>query len=93
MNFSAVHEGLEPGKYFDTVWVALPAQTHQYLIQTLAPIKQFCLWVAAVEMDVDSKTIPHITLRYLGYDTDNLRNLINYKIPEFKQVIQPQNQH
>lgn len=88
MKFDNYFDRLLPGKYFNTVWVALPDYSLPYLKESLSPIRTWCEWCIGVDGGFKPNTIPHITLRYLGYDSEELRFKILGKIDKFREVIQ-----
>lgn len=67
--FSDVYQNLEPHRYFDTIWCYLPDKFSEYFINKLSPVSKYFDWLLGREKD----RIPHITLRYLGYDSQDLR--------------------
>lgn len=88
MKFNNHYERLVPGKYFDTLWVALPDSSLLFLKEALSPIRSWCEWCIGVDDGNKPNTIPHITLRYLGYDSIELREQILNNIDGFRDVIQ-----
>lgn len=88
MQFDNYFDHLLPGQYFDTLWVALPDSSLLYLKEALSPIRPWCDWCIGVDNGNKPNTIPHITLRYLGYSSTELREKIFDKIDEFRNVIQ-----
>lgn len=79
-NFRNLYNRLEPGRYFYTIWVALPDLVIPVIKQNLSSLLPFCNWISTFVEDDDSKKIPHITLRYLGYEDEVLKdNIISQK--------------
>lgn len=87
MQFDKYFDHLLPGQYFNTLWVTLPDSTLPYLKKALSPIRPWCEWCIGVDNGNKPNTIPHITLRYLGYDSKEFREKISNTIDEFRNVI------
>ncbi|MCL5784343.1 MAG: hypothetical protein M1142_03245 [Patescibacteria group bacterium] len=69
------------------MWVSLPQENHVILAGILSPIRDLCIWCTTVEMNKKANTIPHITLRYLGYDSEKLRKKVEQDKELFRKTI------
>lgn len=68
MGFSKINPDLGKGRYFTTVWCTLDSKVFPFLHQVLEPIVPYCNWLSTYGDSVkDSKYLPHISLRYLGF--------------------------
>ena len=86
MFFLKTHRDLEPGKYFNTVWVKLPDDVLEYLQRVLDPIKSNLKW-SVLDDGQGAHSVPHITLRYLGYDSADLRQKMKSDEVKFRKII------
>ena len=70
--FTKTYPSLISGRYFSTIWCSLDPKVFPVIHKYLEPIQKYCNWLCTFgDGQVDSKFIPHISLRYLGF-TDEL---------------------
>lgn len=90
-NFTKTYQSLEKDRYFSTVWCTLDPDVVPYLQTILKPVLPYCNWLSTFgNSKKDSKFLPHISLRYLGF-TDELdkKQIINDK-SNFSAVVNNQ---
>jgi 2'-5' RNA ligase len=87
--YSKVNTNLVSGRYFSTVWCTLDSAVWPKLHHDLAPIKMYCRWLSTFgDSGMDSKFLPHITLRYLGFTDELNKNKLLNDIDSFKKVVE-----
>ncbi|MFA7301285.1 MAG: hypothetical protein WC069_03180 [Candidatus Shapirobacteria bacterium] len=90
-NFSKIHKSLDGVRYFSTVWCTLDPSVIPYLQTILKPVLQYCNWLSVFgDSKVDSKFLPHITLRYLGFTDELDKNKIINDKSKFSTIINSQ---
>jgi len=87
-NFSKKYKSLEKDRYFSTVWCTLDILVIPFLQNKLKPILHYCNWCSTFgDSGVNSKFLPHITLRYLGFTDELDKNQIINDKSKFSSVI------
>lgn len=68
MKYKRIYKQLQSGRYFYTIWCRLDDSCIPIIQKSLETVIPYCKWVSTyVETESDSKNVPHITLRYLGF--------------------------
>jgi len=60
---------LQKGRWFFTVWVALPEKAREIIQSNIKELETYCEWLSTMTEN-HSKDIPHISLRYLGFSDE-----------------------
>lgn len=82
-HYSNIYKGLEPNKYFYTIWSLIPNEYSQAVKNYLDPVGKHLEWY----LGNSKERIPHITLRYLGYESDELKNKMISEKEDFEKII------
>lgn len=90
-NFSKIHKSLDGVRYFSTVWCTIDPSVIPYIQTILKPVSPYCNWLSTFgDSKIDSKFLPHISLRYLGFTDELDKNQIINDKSNFISVINNQ---
>jgi 2'-5' RNA ligase len=70
--FIGKYKNLQKGRWFFTVWVALPEESREIIKNNIKELQPYCEWLSTMAGN-HSKDIPHVSLRYLGF-SDELKH-------------------
>ena len=88
MKYKKIYKNLEKGRYFYTIWCTLDKSCILIIRKLLRPILPYCKWVATfIEPESDSKNVPHITLRYLGFSDELNEESVKDDKKKFEKAI------
>ncbi len=72
-HFKGRYKNLQKGRWFFTVWVALPEESRKIIRENIKDLQPYCEWLSTLAGN-HSKDIPHISLRYLGFSDELLHD-------------------
>jgi hypothetical protein len=86
--YSKTYPDLISGRYFSTVWCTLEENAFPVIHNYLNNIVQNCDWLCTFgDASLDSKFMPHISLRYLGFTDELDKSVIISNIDVFTIAI------
>jgi 2'-5' RNA ligase len=68
-HFKGKYKNLQTGRWFFTVWVALPEESKEIISNYIRDLQPYCEWLSTLSGN-HSKDSPHISLRYLGFSDE-----------------------
>jgi len=88
MRHRGIYKNLQNDRYFYTIWCRLDRSCIPIIRKSLKLIIPYCKWVSTyAETKSDSKNVPHITLRYLGFADKLDKGDIKKDRNKFEKVI------